>query len=52
MRVFMPRKALRPGRDDINLTIAVEIAQHPTGDRRGGQRNPSPPNCSCREAED
>ena len=52
MRVFMTLKAFSPGRDDIDLTIAVEIAQHPTGDRRGGQRNRSPSNCSCRKAED
>ena len=52
VRVFMPRKALRPGSDDIDLTVAVEIAQRPTGDRRGGQRNRSPSNCSRREAED
>jgi hypothetical protein len=31
------RKALSPGRDDINLTIAVKVGQHPTGDGRGAQ---------------
>lgn len=52
VRVFMTLKAFSPGRDDIDLTIAVEVAQHPTGDRGGGQRNRSPSNCSCRKAED
>jgi len=59
VRVFMTRKALSTRSDDIHLAIAVEVAQHPTRDRRRGQayehvhftgiRRPS--NCSGREAE-
>src|SRR5258708_4074928 len=61
MRVLMPRKALSPGRDNVDLTVAVEVGQHPTGNRRGAQapehvltagRRCSPSKSSCREAED